>query len=284
MNLLEQGKTKQLLEVLSSQWNSKADLFPGPNPVSIERKHLKQLYSQKYFVGLKNDGERYALCCIRDDEKPRCFLLNRKLEAFQMSLKLSTKLYLGTILDCELVNNELFIFDVVLFAGQDKSKLNFNDRLDFADAFIKGMRCSEKDKYKFTKKSFVDRTRFQELPKYSKTDGYILVPNDKPILTGTNYSYFKWKPKEDNTIDFYIDEKYFVYLQLGGKLQKQKLIKMKSKVKTTDAIYECKCFDKHLWDPILIRNDKALPNSVSTYKHTLINIEGDIKSNELFVS
>ena len=52
-------------------------IFPGPQPISIERKHFKALKNEKYVVCGKTDGVRHALVCTMFNGKKVCALLNR---------------------------------------------------------------------------------------------------------------------------------------------------------------------------------------------------------------
>ena len=282
MSMLESELTKKLLNSLNSIMNTKPNTYPGPNPISIERRHLTKLKFNKYWIGYKNDGERYSLCIIRYEDKPRCFLLNRKLEGFQVSLKIVKKLYNGTMIDCELVGNYLYIFDVMVYAGENISKYNFETRMSYIDSFLKGIKVTNDSIYKFKKKEFKLLNKENQLQYEEENDGYIFVPNDKEIVTGTNTDYFKLKPRLKNTIDFAIDITGKVYLQTNGKLIEQQHISIKEKTKSTQlVIKECSYVNENKWEELCIRHDKDIPNSVYTYNRTLINIAENLTINDI---
>lgn len=273
---------KQIVLQINNLWLGEKCIYPGPQPISIERKHISVLQSHKYYVGHKNDGERYAVCCIYHENKPRCFLLNRKLEVKPIALKLSRKLYDGTILDCELVNNTLFIFDVPLFSGISLKSKPFSERLDFAHAFIKGCKLNENDVFRFKVKDFVLRENFKTLKKCENSDGYIFVPEDKHVQTSTHNFYFKWKPLIKNTIDFALNTNCQVFLQNAGKLCKAPNVTVNyqnNEEKT--IIVECQYEKGNTWKGLHLRHDKLVPNSLFTYKRTLVNIEENIQISEL---
>ena len=269
-------------------WLSDKYVYPGPQPVSIERKHFSTLKANDYLIGHKNDGERIALCIIRYMDKPRCYLLNRKLEITPISLLVTKKMYDGTIFDCELVNeNEIYIFDCPCFAGESLKHRQFTERLDFGNAFLSGYKHRAQDSYNFYVKQFADRQDYSSLPKCLKTDGYVLVPNKKNVQTGTHNSYFKWKPQMQNTIDFAINKQKQVFLQNAGKFCKTSVSLLFDSFETifkNDSDYiiiECVYQDENIWKPLQIRGDKNIPNSLFTYKRTLVNIQENIQFDEL---
>lgn len=278
--------SQSIVEYLNSRWLSKKTFcFPGPQPVSIERKHLVNL-KDDYYIGHKNDGERIALCITRYQDKPRCFLLNRKLELTPINLLLSKKLYQDTILDCELIENNIVLFDCPLFAGESLKTCQFSERLVYLQSFITGLRQRTEDKYSFSVKPFVKIQEHKSLPPCDKTDGYVLVPNKKPVQTGTHNFYYKWKPLLQNTIDFAINSKNQIFLQNAGKLCNAKvevsLQNLKLDFSKNDiVIVECKYLNDNLWEALQLREDKNTPNSLFTFKKTLINIQEDIQFNEL---
>ena len=273
-----------IMEKLNSAWNVEKFIFPGPQPISIERKHFKILKSNEYLIGHKNDGERFALCFTRHNDKPRCFLLNRKLEISCISLLVSKKFYEGSIFDCEVVDNTCLIFDCPLFAGKSLKNETFKERLSFCNSFIAGIKIRDSDVYNFRVKQFVERTKYKSLEKCDKTDGYIFVPVTKPVQTGTHNTYFKWKPLLQNTIDFCLTKEGKVFLQNSGKLSKTKitLVYNPDLFNNTDSlIVECEYIDFEKWKVLQVRNDKTIPNSLYTFKRTLVNIEEDIQFHEL---
>jgi len=277
--------TEKFVKIINKMWLSDKYVYPGPQPVSIERKHFPILTSKKYYIGHKNDGERIALCILRYEEKPRCFILNRKLELTPISLLISQKMYEGTIFDCELVNKDIYIFDCPLFAGESLKNRPFSERLSFADAFLSAYRHRSQDTYSIYAKQFVLRKDYGKLETCLATDGYIFVPENKYYQVGTHKEYFKWKPQIKNTIDFAIGSNNQAYLQNAGKYCKTSvIINNDDNVKLSDSTYtivECQFVSENKWNVLQIRNDKNMPNSLYTFKRTLVNIEENIQFSEL---
>ena len=73
---------------------------------------------------------------------------------------------------------------------------------------------------------------------------------------------YKWKPPEQLTIDFYLDENYVPYV-----INRGELFRFNANVKSTsdvlvNTIVECKWNNKSgYWEPVRIRSDKMYPNS-----------------------
>jgi hypothetical protein len=287
---MDKNDTQNMIEQLNSAWLSKRYIFPGPQPVSIERKHIVNLKSHDYLVGHKNDGERTALCFIRYDDKPRCFFLNRKLEITYISVLVSKKMYEGTIFDCEMIDNQIYIFDCPLFCGKSLRTENFNNRLSFCESFLTGIKRRPDEKYDFLVKEFVELAKFKNLNHCEKSDGYVFVPVNKPVQTGTHNYYYKWKPRYKNTVDFCINKDGEVFLQNAGKLCKAKVslnyeyCKFDT-IKFIDSVVvlECEYQIENTWKVLHPRCDKTIPNSLYTFKKTILNIEENIDINELIV-
>lgn len=273
------------LKDINQVWLHDESDFPGPQPVSIERKHFSILKKNEYMVGLKNDGERFALCMFEYKGKYLSCLLDRKGSCYLFQATATKQAFSGTLVDCELVDNTLYVLDVIKICGRDVHKMNFTSRLKESETLIS---CIKSIKHNFTiqKKEFVNLNHFNKLQDNDKidTDGYIFVPEKEEVQTGTHNTMFKWKPRLQNTVDFALMGNKS-YLQNGGKLTWVK-IKMKTDQlncnipKDQHIVVECEYVGEKHWKVLKVRSDKTLPNSHYTYKKTLINIDENIKENE----
>ena len=270
-------------------------IFPGPQPISIERTHLNTLKNEKYVVCEKTDGVRHALVCTKFKGKKVYALLNRALEVKPVNLNFPNTACEGTVIDGELVDGKLFmVYDAMMVSGESVSKLNLIGRLEKAGQFISGIMKTKKDFLKIKLKHFFVTDDFQEfkntyLPKLSyKTDGLVFTPINDPIRIGTHDTMFKWKPKDMNTIDFQLKDretKWGLYIQDRGVLIFQSEL---PKDETNewlkeDNIIECQYMSEDntpWWKPIGIRTDKHHPNNRRTFYRTLVNIREDIQVEE----
>jgi hypothetical protein len=288
-------KTKPMeqaaIHVLFKSWGASGVYFPGPQPISIERKHLS-LLNQGYVVCDKADGIRSVLVAFEFENKNTCVLINRVLEVFILNIRLPKKAYTGTVFDGELVNNSMFlVYDVVRAAGEDVSQLNLFQRLDAGVAIVKGVIKMKSDSVTIRVKTFaaVHHTK-QHYEEYMptlpyKTDGLILTPIFEPIKTGTHETLFKWKPLEKNTIDFqfkFFGKKWGMYVLEKGKLVFESELYPKDAPPwiQEDSIVECQYMSNESprwWKPLALRTDKKHPNNRRTFYNTLTNIREDIK-------
>lgn len=137
----------------------------------------------------------------------------------------------------------------------------------------------------------------EEYKNNEKIDGIVFMPNKLPVLTGTQFSLFKWKPADKHTVDFLIktngkDLEAYVYHQqelskfaniLSSQPEGKEFIDQFNKLehKCNDCILEC-LFNKtsQNFTPVLIRTDKNYPNSLRTVERTLFNAEENITLDE----
>jgi hypothetical protein len=270
-------------------------IFPGPQPISIERKHFKTLKNEKYVVCEKTDGVRHALVCTEFKGKKVCALLNRALEVKPVKLNFPNNTCKGTVLDGELVDGKLFmIYDAMSVYGENVMNMNLLQRLEKAAKFTSGIMRTKKDLLRIKLKNFFVTEDFKEfnstyIPSLSyKTDGIVFTPVNDPVRIGTHETMFKWKPRDMNTIDFQLKdrgEKWGLYIQDRGVLIFQTELPKDegNEWLKEDNIVECQYMadDKiPWWKPVGIRTDKHHPNNRRTFYRTLVNIREDIQVEE----
>ena len=126
------------------------------------------------------------------------------------------------VLDCELYNDILFIFDAVLIDGESIANLSFTERMERAEAIVEQLGPS------FAMKSFRQVKSVSELNEFIKNDISPITGNeiDGVILQLINPPYFskkstsfKLKPRYLHTVDFrmkFVPEERVYYLYLIG--------------------------------------------------------------------
>jgi hypothetical protein len=119
---------KHVVEYIHKVWGSK-DYFPGPQPISIEYKHFPVLKGGEYVVCEKTDGERHMMVATTFEGKSKCLFVNRAFDMFEVKINLNKKAYEGTILDGELYDNTLMVYDALLVCGEPVGHLNLYGRL-----------------------------------------------------------------------------------------------------------------------------------------------------------
>jgi hypothetical protein len=256
--------------------------FPGPQPVSIERRHFPLLKKQPYVVCEKTDGVRYFLIANQDGT----FLVNRALVQEPVKVRIPK----DTVLDGELVkckNGKIvfIIHDAVRVKGADLDSLPLTERLDEARKIIKGIIKTTSAPFELKVKNMVPLDKIRELTALDsfeyETDGLVFTPVMEPIRTGTHETMFKWKPRSRITIDFELKNGKELFVQDRGVPYKEAELHLhNARPDLTDgAIVECGYGDLG-WFVEKVRTDKTYANNRRTYFRTIINIREDIQLEE----
>jgi hypothetical protein len=291
---------KHVVEFIHHVWGSK-DYFPGPQPISIEYKHFPTLKGGEYVVCEKTDGERYMMVATTFEGKPRCFFVNRAFDMIEVKIRLNKKVYEGTILDGELYQDTLMVYDALLVSGKPVGHMNLFQRLAEAENMMKSIIYMKFDKHRLKLKTFYsmrdyDQFMYEYLPKVEqKIDGLVFTPVNEPVRIGTHETMFKWKPREKNTVDFHMkrgkslnnDAVWKLYVQEKGKLIYESefpLSTMNEPWFEDGAIVECMYITWEKgplwWKPLKRRTDKTHPNNRRTFYRTIVNIKEDIQMKE----
>jgi hypothetical protein len=297
---------EHVVKFIHHVWGSK-EYFPGPQPISIERKHFPILKGVEYVVCEKTDGERYMMVALTYDGKPKCFFVNRAFDMFEVKINLNKKAYDGTILDGELYDNTLMVYDAILVNGALVGQFNLDERLAAAEDMMKCIIYMKYDKHRLKMKTFHMMKDFkvfmdEYLPTVQqKIDGLVFTPMHDPIRLGTHETMFKWKPQEKNTVDFLMKKEpsretpgfkagvptWRLYVQEKGKPVFESELpfnRMEDEPWFEDgAIVECKYItweEPMWWRPLKRRTDKTHPNNRRTFYRTIVNIKENIQMKE----
>ena len=275
-------------QYIVESWNSiDKNRFPGPQPVSIERRHFPLLKRQPYVVCEKTDGVRYMLVCPPGSKES--YLVNRNFETKLVSFAGFPK---DTILDGELVTTkdkrELFmVHDAVRVKGYNLMSENLATRLGFATDAVKRIIKSKKDPFEIRVKNMISLSTIQDLPALDsfeyETDGIVMTPINEPIRTGTHETMFKWKPHHRITVDFMIKKGSELWVQdRGVPFLEAELHNLNQRSDVKDgSIVECGYGDLG-WFVEKVRTDKNYANNRRTYYNTCTNLRENIQFNEFF--
>tara|TARA_B100001540_G_scaffold198092_1_gene174467 strand:- start:6861 stop:7814 length:954 start_codon:yes stop_codon:yes gene_type:complete len=300
---------KYTINFMEESWGTKGKgIFPGCQPISIEREHFGILEKNNYVVCEKTDGTRYMMIAIQYGSQKVCVFINRALEMFVEPLNFRMAVFKGTILEGELYNNEFMIYDCLMTCGEVVGNQGFLERLDHCEKTVKKAMVLRTDSITLKVKTFHLHRDFREfMDKYLPTvkqevDGLIFTPINEPIRIGTHNTMFKWKPRNKNTIDFLVKKGptaetpgcvpgeyvWRLYIQEKGKHFFESSIPVEKMsdyrwLKSGDIV-ECMYVNWEngpvWWKPIKKRKDKTFPNSRRTFYRTLVNIKEDILMKE----
>ena len=303
-------KNKQFINYLTKSINfnylvkGQDLIFPAPQPVSIEKKDFIKLKQYKYYTSLKFDGVRFLMYFIKDkNDKNQCIIVNRALNFYSISIEAEDTLYNGTILDGEIIYDldnkrwNFIVHDAIILCGNKINKLKHSMRLSDTKCCIQSfvsynntstLNIIIKEFYPFEEfKDFIENI----YNKSDNNDGIIFMPENLPVISGTQYSMLKWKPKNKNTFDFLVKESEIglqafvfnngnltIFANIYEKTKEGK--EFIEKVKQLDnykneCIVEC-IFVNNNFSSILVRTDKTYPNSLRTVERTLFNINENI--------
>jgi hypothetical protein len=243
---LEETVTSFLIE----SWNSQHGYFPGPQPISIERRHFSILKANQYVVCEKTDGVRHVLVSNVFGDKKMCILVNRAFEMFVVPLNLPKSAYQGTILDGELIDKTFMVYDAVTVSGVSVRDRTLLERLEEARTIVKGILRMKSDPVSLKMKTFFDLRDYKKfitehIPSVTcAMDGLVFTPVKDCVRTGTHETMFKWKPRENNTVDFQFkkwEKKWGMYVIEKGKLVFESELSFQKAPEwiTEDCIVEC---------------------------------------------
>ncbi|WEW57805.1 Dcp1p-Dcp2p decapping enzyme complex alpha subunit [Emydomyces testavorans] len=214
--------------------------FPGAQPVSFSSRHLGELQKRDYYVCEKTDGIRCLMYFARgepDSETPEIhYLIDRKNDYryvpglhFPMPDDESFQsFHVDTIVDGELVNDvyedgtgqlKFYVFDCLVLDGTSLMHRTLDKRLAyFKEKVLKPYNAMYKKfpeekqhrafavEDKSTQFSYGIEMMFRDIiPKVKKihgNDGLIFTCRSTPYKIGTDEHILKWKPPEENTVDF----------------------------------------------------------------------------------
>ena len=193
----------------------KRDYFPGPQPVTIEKKNLNQL-KNNYIVCEKSDGERAILLLINLNNKPMCFMINRNNDFYFLDLSFKKEVYEGSIFDGELIKTKeegswnYLIHDCMIYNGtsfvEKSHKIRYGCIIDLITKRYQNKSESDcvniKTKIYYNFGPGIEET-WEHIQKTTENeiDGLIFTPINGNVVFGRDNTLFKWK--ETHTIDFF---------------------------------------------------------------------------------
>jgi hypothetical protein len=271
-----------LVKFIKASWNAEncESRFPGPQPVSIERRHFPLLKVQPYLVCEKTDGVRHLLASFEDG----VFLVNRAY----VSEKVSIRVPKDTLLDGELVTSKagkklFMVYDAIRTKGEDVSHKPLTERLEAARKVVKGIIKTANAPFEIRVKTMYPLgTPLPDLSSFEyETDGLVFTPINEPIRTGTHETMFKWKPRERITIDFSLKNGEELFVQDRGVPYREAILHLRHRRPDLrdGTIVECGYGDLG-WFVEKVRTDKTYANNRRTYFRTLVNIRESIELGE----
>lgn len=197
---------KQIVFLLNNNWTGKGDMyFPLQNSVNIEKRYLFKLRNFNYVFYKKNtqDTKRAILFLFQDKHgNNNSVIILKDFTIYRIDIQASDEYYYGSIFDISYTPDEICIYDTFSICGKKINRDTYLDRLQEAETFkhntlYDGITLTITD-YSHSIDNY--KETFQD------TDEIFMVPNDLPIITGINYSCFKWKPSNLITFSLLVKE------------------------------------------------------------------------------
>ena len=204
--ITDENFRKQIVFLLNNNWTGKGDMyFPLQNSVNIEKRYLFKLRDFNYIFYKKNtqDTKRAILFLFQDKHgNNNAVIILKDFTIYRTDIQASDEYYYGSIFDVSYAPNEICIYDTFSICGRKINRDTYLDRLEEAITFkhntlYDGITLTITD-YSHSIDNY--KETFQD------TDEIFMVPNDLPIITGINYSCFKWKPSNLITFSLLVKE------------------------------------------------------------------------------
>ncbi|KFY31309.1 hypothetical protein V494_07972, partial [Pseudogymnoascus sp. VKM F-4513 (FW-928)] len=320
--------------------------FPGAQPVSFSRKHIGELMKQDYYVCEKSDGQRYLLYCTADpntgDEAH--FLIDRRNDFWYISgLHFPLKddatfasFHTNTLIDGELVIDSLptgpratyLVFDCLTLDRKPLISRTLDKRLAyFKDGvFAPYAELLRKFPEERPHMPFEVQLKDMQLPYGLEMMFRAVLPglphgNDGLIFTcrgaayryGTDPGILKWKPENENSVDFLMRLDFAVVKDDGGgggsytdydavpvvnlfvwtgdrgekwygtlHLEEAEWEELKARGEPLDErVVECSMDESGRWRFMRFRDDKDKANHISTVESVIESIRDRVTEAEL---
>ena len=280
--------------------------FPGPNPISLEKKDLQKLRQKQYYACEKTDGVRHAFFACTYKGHNVAVILDRRLTMWLLPLRgLPRAAFQGTVLDGEIALNarnssepedawwQFLTFDAVWVSGVPVFTLRFMERIAAARKMVGACVQATDDVLKMRVKDFVDmaagpdsvdalRAHLGMAAGFFACDGIVFTPDDE-VMYGRHMDMFKFKDSSKHTVDFLVldaagalgvwDPSSKTHASVG-RVAKSNNARMPPR----GAVVECslRCARSKTWTVVMQRLDKNEANDMLTFQKTLVNIRENL--------
>ncbi|ORY92188.1 mRNA capping enzyme, catalytic domain-domain-containing protein [Syncephalastrum racemosum] len=225
---------RPLKEKVTDLLKMKKYRFPGAQPVSFGSSQLEELQNHDYFVAEKSDGVRcLALLTVNSRKEPEVYLFDRKsnFHVVQMRFPIPNdptfrKCLTDTIIDGEFVLDKeadgslrlrFLLFDCLVIAGKLLTARDLMKRLGYLRNDVirphnemirkrEDLRAKQPFSVEFKEQQFtyhLDEVFNNIIPNLKHgNDGLIFTAVNAPYSLGTSEKIIKWKPANENSVDF----------------------------------------------------------------------------------
>lgn len=223
---------EQLSEILSRKYKSFKSFLP--NAVTLTSTRYNEFYPPVgYYLTHKTDGYRgliyiknNIIILICSNYFKIYYCKNKICKRKEPENIEEEKQDSNYIMDCEIIDNNVYIFDILVYESANVVEENFDTRfglLEKLDIMLKGIKSDLNIKVKYIRKITNDLQRsFKDVIDYDPGfayDGYMIIDSKSNYMNTKSF-----KIKTHNTIDFYLFKCPKEYLNKFGLVAKPNLV------------------------------------------------------------
>lgn len=190
---------KQIIFLLNNNWTGKHDMyFPLQNAINIERKHIFKLFNYKYIFYTKDtvNTKRALLYLFKNASgENTAVIVFKDLRVYQIELDTLDEYFNGSIFEISYIDKFITFYDAFMISGNKINYQVFEERISEVEIMISSTIVKD-----FTIKMLTYSEDINYFRNLSDDEEIFMLPANLPILTGINFSFFKWKPAEKITI------------------------------------------------------------------------------------
>ena len=203
--IIEEKFKRQIIFLLNNNWTGKSDMyFPLQNSINIEKKYIYKIKQFDYIFYKKNTQEtKRAILFLFLDKNGQntAVIIFRDFTIYKIDILCSDEYYQGSIFDISYIDEVICIYDTFSISGKKINRYTFMDRISEAETFMHNV-INCKLQINITE-CFQDVKDCEDI---SENEEIFMIPNNLPIITGINYSCFKWKPSNLLTFSLKVKE------------------------------------------------------------------------------
>ena len=189
---------RQIIFLLNNHWTGKHDMyFPLQNAINIERKHLFKLFNYRYIFYTKDtvNTKRALLFLFKNASgENTSVIVFKDLIVYQIELDTFDEYFNGSIFEISYTDKFITFYDAFMISGNKINYQSFEERISEVDIMISNTNVKD---FVVARVSYSEDIQcFRNL---SDNEEIFMLPANIPILTGVNFSFFKWKPVEKIT-------------------------------------------------------------------------------------
>lgn len=237
--IINENFKKQIIFLLNNHWTGKHDMyFPLQNAINIERKHLFKIFNYKYIYYKKDtvNTKRAVLFLFKNANGDNTSVIVFKdLSVCQISLETLDEYYNGSIFEISYTPECITIYDAFLISGNKINYQSFEERISDVELMLNNSNSTQ-----FILKMLSFSEDIHAFKDVGDDEELFMLPMYLPILTGINFSFFKWKPSEKITFCLQVTEEEDDLILMSSNFKKLiKFAKIHKEISSGNEYIKC---------------------------------------------